>query len=129
MNLLTCPMCGREASIGTNVVNRQVDDKGTYASMTGYSVNCIWCGVNNRCIAEGYKTPELAAEKWNSRLYVPSEGWKLVPVEPTPEMTAAGYKQYCTVDQRGYSAWRNHLAVYKAMLDAAPSPQCEGGDE
>lgn len=55
--------------------------------------------------------------------YVPSEGWKLVPVEPTPEMTAAGYKQYCTVDQRGYSAWRNHLAVYKAMLAASPS--CE----
>ena len=37
-------------------------------------------------------------------------GWKLVPVEPTPEMLAAGDKYIGTP------------ATYKAMLSACPSP-------
>ena len=43
------------------------------------------------------------------------EGWKLVPVEPTPEMVLAGAKE---VD------WYDHNAsdCYRAMLAAAPKP-------
>jgi hypothetical protein len=46
------------------------------------------------------------------------DGWKLVPVEPTDEMLAAGSEQ----DQQFYDHAR---FVYRAMLAAAPKP--EGG--
>ena len=69
--LQPCPMCGKEAAIGKATLRRQ-DAAGEYREYTGYSVNCVWCGVNNRSIAEGYATPELAAEHWNRRCYGPS---------------------------------------------------------
>lgn len=54
------------------------------------------------------------------------DGFVLVPVEPTLAMIEAGYRQYTTADKRGYSSWRDHLAVHRAMLSAAPKPQEPG---
>ena len=82
--LLPCPMCGKEAAIGKTTLRRQ-DAAGEYREYTGYSVNCIWCGVNNRSIAEGYATPELAAEHWNKRSNGPS-----VPSEKGQNAAPAG---------------------------------------
>jgi hypothetical protein len=45
------------------------------------------------------------------------EGWKLVPIEPTEEMCAAGYKSLQRVDSTS--------AHYKAMLAAAPTADAE----
>lgn len=46
-------------------------------------------------------------------------GWKLVPVEPTPEMIGAGCPCGETVDH--FDIGR----AYRAMLAAAPSPDAE----
>jgi len=47
------------------------------------------------------------------------EGWKLVPIEPTHEMTERGAQE---------ADWYAHNAqyCYKAMIDAAPQPPQEG---
>ena len=42
--------------------------------------------------------------------------WKLVPVEPTPEMMRSGMNVPSNKAAR-------HNAVYRAMLEAAPPPQ------
>lgn len=78
MILKPCPMCGGEASIGKTTIQRQKDDAGNYGTFTGYSVNCIYCGVNNRGIAEGFKTEERAAEQWNQRTEA-APTWRDVP--------------------------------------------------
>ncbi len=52
------------------------------------------------------------------------QGWKLVPVEPTPEMKAAGIniEVYSEVsDSIGALTWAEVDAIYRAMLAAAPS--------
>lgn len=49
----------------------------------------------------------------------PSEGWRVVPVEPTGQMVEAAIR--CVVQENKgleYAPWQ----VYKAMLAAAPSP-------
>ena len=48
------------------------------------------------------------------------EGWRLVPVEPTEDMKAAGEIE---IDRDGYGTflWPNEaLDVYRAMLAASP---------
>lgn len=51
------------------------------------------------------------------------EGWKLVPVEPTPEMIDAGHREY---EKAMLGNRRNVTAAFlrrwKAMLSAAPAP-------
>lgn len=46
------------------------------------------------------------------------DGWKLVPVEPTDAMESAGVQ----VQYEAVRDWGNPLAVYRAMLAAAPKP-------
>lgn len=68
------------------------------------------------------------------------EGWKLVPVEPTPEMMVAGAEALVAEKGRGHNdpplyddhapvvqeAYREQVSeAYRAMLAAAPPP--EGG--
>ena len=48
----------------------------------------------------------------------PPEGWRAVPVEPTPEMIAAAYGNYLRGTERGN---------WKAMLAAAPEPPLATG--
>jgi len=65
-HLKPCPFCGGEAAPGTATITRLRTDTA-YGTFTGYFVNCIICGADNKGICEGYSTPELAAEKWNAR--------------------------------------------------------------
>jgi len=71
------------------------------------------------------------------------DGWKLVPIEPTPEMlSAGGYEETATTDSyRGevsvYIGDDVARKVYRSMLDAVPTteqagaekcPSCRNGD-
>lgn len=50
--------------------------------------------------------------------------WKLVPVEPTPEMINAGADVECVItgiDE--IDAPEDYKRVFRAMLEAAPQPQ------
>lgn len=48
------------------------------------------------------------------------EGWQLVPVDPTPEMTSNAVAK-AAIKYRCQDVYRR---VYRAMLAAAPSPDC-----
>lgn len=65
---LSCPFCGGDSAIGTLTIRRWKDMRGRYGEYTGYAVNCIVCGTNNRGIAEGYKTEAQAVAHWNRRV-------------------------------------------------------------
>ena len=77
---------------------------------------------------------ELAALRADGGTAKAPDGWKLVPVEPTPEMMAAwtaetvkqvfGCYQQASHGERGREDAR--FTAYRAMLAAAPSPN---GDE
>ena len=69
-----------------------------------------------------------ADENWNRRASPASasEGWKLVPVEPTEEMVNA-FKSADLTELRRYGVTISRLLVrftqnYRAMLAAAPTP-------
>lgn len=100
--LKPCPFCG------------EADLLGFEQNKQGWVVvACKNCGASG---SNGRSTTEIeAAAFWNRRAQpaaqaVP-EGWKLVPVEPTTEMLRAG------VDVAVGA-----LPIYRAMLDAAPTP-------
>lgn len=54
------------------------------------------------------------------------EGWKLVPVEPTPEMVAAvlatAHDNYGRDDQMNCLGWAESKSYVLAAIDAAPTP-------
>lgn len=57
-----------------------------------------------------------------SHIAVPAtDGWKLVPLEPTAEMLQAG--QDTPVSESDEDSLEDYKAVYRAMLAAAPHPQ------
>ena len=58
------------------------------------------------------------------------EGWKLVPVEPTPEMQAAGGAAIRFNTTEINKLWSSN-AAYRAMVASAPQPpkQEGSGDE
>lgn len=52
------------------------------------------------------------------------EGWKLVPVEPTKEMTKAAFDAFEVVNPMQYgNGTEARRAIYDAMLTAAPTPE------
>jgi hypothetical protein len=56
-----------------------------------------------------------------------SEGWKLVPVEPTPTMVETGHAQWLKMrEATGYSLGEQHAGVYAAMIAASPSDSVGG---
>lgn len=55
-------------------------------------------------------------------------GWRLVPVEPTPEMLQAGADEPLAGDHDD-DAPEDYRAVFKAMLAAAPQPAPQHGDK
>lgn len=61
-------------------------------------------------------SPLTGAGEWR----IP-QGWQLVPIEPTPEMTVAGDVGLAL----GANAWR----TWERMLDAAPPPARDSGAE
>lgn len=48
------------------------------------------------------------------------DGWRLVPVEPTPEMTHAGKMASAP------ASWHYLNITYRAMLSASPAPPAQG---
>ena len=74
------------------------------------------------CHSEKYQqavTAQITAELWTGVVVPP--GYALVPIEPTPEMIAAGRDYPCVVDDyTEQSVVDDYRAVYKAMLAAAP---------
>lgn len=76
--------------------------------------------------AIGEKPPALDPTCKESLKVAPAvpQGWKLVPVEPTPEMKAAGIniEVYSEVsDSIGALTWAEVDAIYRAMLAATPA--------
>ena len=56
------------------------------------------------------------------------EGWKLVPIEPTPEMKTAGIGvevYQASPPSTDSLTWEEAAAIYTAMLAAAPKPEGE----
>ena len=56
------------------------------------------------------------------------EGWKLVPIEPTPEMKTAGIGvevYQASPPSTDSLTWEEAAAIYAAMLAAAPKPEGE----
>jgi hypothetical protein len=51
------------------------------------------------------------------------EGWKLVPIEPTPEMMAAAVQEICYGPEGGFTRIAGPSRAWRVMLAAAPSPQ------
>lgn len=69
--------------------------------------HAIGLGIMKQLLRELIDAPEQASG-------VP-DGWKLVPVEPTPEMMRSGMNV-------PFNKAARHNAVYRAMLAAAPTP-------
>ncbi len=59
------------------------------------------------------------------------EGWKLVPIEPTAEMIAAGaWMEYFEESSNMHMVDDEDVVdVYKAMLSAAPEYKLQGDEE
>ena len=54
---------------------------------------------------------------------VEREGWRLVPVEPTPEMLREAFKLFELVDIPGYATGNDaRRAIYRTMVLASPDP-------
>ncbi len=50
------------------------------------------------------------------------QGWKLVPIEPTEEMSLTFRREWQDMDIRGKLRSEMFKAAYKALLSAAPTP-------
>jgi hypothetical protein len=51
------------------------------------------------------------------------EGYKLVPIEPTPEMVDAAVQAICYGPESGFTRIAGPYRAWRVMLAAAPSPQ------
>lgn len=58
-----------------------------------------------------------------------TQQWKLVPVEPTPEMVKAAFDQF-EIRAPGFATGNDaRRAIYAAMLAAAPTPPASAQDD
>ena len=64
--LEACPCCGGDAAVNTARTTEKEYIRCNKRD-TGYGVNCISCGLNNRGIAIGYATEAEAIAAWNRR--------------------------------------------------------------
>ena len=97
---LPCPFCG-----GKKLSRRQ------------FWLHCYDCGADGPS-TEPIGTDARAIAAWNRRSRPPApaapvDGWRLVPVEPTDEMIAAGW-----IDKEDVGTEE----IWQAMLAAAPAP-------
>lgn len=62
---------------------------------------------------------------WCAALSAPAvpEGYKLVPIEPTPEMVDAAVQAICYGPESGFTRIAGPYRAWRVMLAAAPSPQ------
>lgn len=94
--LLPCPCCGGEAAFNTTRTTCRETIKLNKRD-TGYGVNCVVCGINNRGLVLGYESKALAAEAWNRRAALQSQPiesaareialWAYGEVGADPELT------------------------------------------
>ena len=123
--LLPCPFCGGKANgEGVTRYSRPLDGSN-WADGSGvtevYFVNCMGCGLKNGGIFGGFQTRDKAIAAWNTRATAPCpEGWRLVPVEPTPEMVQAACD--ATFGPAALTHEQAHITGWSAMLSAAPVP-------
>ena len=101
---------------------------------TGWAT--YWHGASNGFAQWTFPDPDedRTVLEWTKNPAAPSQepavpqGWKAVPVDPTPEMKAAGIniEVYSEVsDSIGALTWAEVDAIYRAMLAAAPAAPSE----
>ena len=127
--LLPCPFCGG------------VPEEDAYGCIEygghehqDYTITCKSCGAEVSCITgvhDGadvecschHDTRKICVDKWNKRTAnspaIP-DGWKLVPIEPTADMSHAGHDYY----QKSKAEFGDFTptGMYRAMLSAVPQP-------
>ena len=59
------------------------------------------------------------------KLYLVPAGWKVVPIEPTPEMVSAADMGWVIRPRE----LKKRLRIYRAMIDAAPNAAKEKSNE
>ena len=110
-----CPFCG--AGGDRIIIQEQEPHKHAFATFMpdhhgSATIECAGCNIG---MVEDTKEKVIAA--WNRRAPAASgatpEGWKLVPVEPTPEMVIAFNRG---ID---FLTWGD---CFRAMIAAAPLP-------
>jgi len=94
--LLPCPFCGGKANIERIGTPRQ-----------SCLVACSNCGTFLETGEQGME----CGSAWNSRAVMLPEGWKLIPIEPTPSMIL-----------NGWLIGLNPKEAYADMLASAPQP-------
>lgn len=120
-DLRPCPFCGGEATFG-------VIEEDTHPDFGGHFIQCTEarCEASSALrFAHGDDPKPLLAEQWNRRAVGVPEGWKIVPVEPTPEMIRASFDATAAEATGKFDAIRR--ALWKAMVAAAqPRADLEG---
>ena len=108
MALLPCPFCGSPDVKLVTILDADGD--------VLHAVGCPKCGCNGTPHIAAMDDPrQAAAAAWNKRAPLTAPpGYVLVPVEPTPRMSAAGFCADEGHDPAG---------VYRAMIAAAPEPK------
>ena len=115
-DLLPCPMCGESAAVNTCRTNDREFIRLNKRD-TGYGVNCIACGLNNRGVAYGYATAGEAIAGWNRRTAPPSapEGVECAPIRYFAYDSDCGdYNEFDTLPE--------------AIADAQEALDCAGDD-
>lgn len=77
MTLSHCPFCGGEGAPAKVRYSRETVNEQGWKQSEFHYVSCVSCGACNLGIV-GHATPELAAERWNTRAPAPA------PVIVTP---------------------------------------------
>lgn len=107
--LKPCPFCGQTGYLEYSQLYDQYTQVICNAATGG-------CGASGG----GEEFDEGAAREWNTR-HTP-EGWQMVPAEPTEQMRDAFNQQHSLhYNPSGEKEFRP-LHTWKAMLQAAPSP-------
>lgn len=92
--------------------------KDCVASKTCCEETGVDCNQGRACpVREGTHKPAEAAHQIQEPAAAVSSGWKIVPVEPTPQMVEAGATERITPH---ITAGHGAIAVFKAMLEHAP---------
>lgn len=105
--LKPCPFCGGEAAFNTTRTTCRETIKLNKRD-TGYGVNCVVCGINNRGLVLGYESKALAAEAWNRRAALQSqdrEGAEFELIQDdAPVAGTSGKREYAWAEIQRYAA-------------------------
>ena len=123
--LKPCPFCGNSAA----TVYPRTCDKDTPYNPRDRAFPIVRCGgCGAEAAGKDWKGADTAIAAWNTRAVlapIVPQGWKLVPMEPTPEMVRAADDELMT-PLSGMSRGSGPVRVYRAMLAASPAPAADG---